>query len=203
MENGSYIRFLHASYNAPAIDIFINDVPIVKDLSYRNFSQYYKASAGFYNVKIYPAGNKNLILLEETIELNKNNIYTLAVMGTYDANGIELNLIADHLRDIDKNYSYIRFINLSPSLENVDVVLNDKLEISQLSYGTESSYLEMKPGKYNFKAYSSEQEKLVLENPNLILNAGKIYSGYIVGINNTKNNLQILIPLEGATYLKF
>ena len=203
MENGSYIRFLHASYNAPAIDIFINDVPIVKDLSYRNFSQYYKASAGFYNVKIYPAGNKNLILLEETIELTKNNIYTLAVMGTYDANGIELNLIADHLRDIDKNYSYIRFINLSPSLENVDVVLNDKLEISQLSYGTESSYLEMKPGKYNFKAYSSEQEKLVLENPNLILNAGKIYSGYIVGINNTKNNLQILIPLEGATYLKF
>ncbi len=203
MENGSYIRFLHAAYNAPAIDIFINDVPIVKDLSYRNFSQYYKASAGFYNVKIYPAGNKNLILLEETIELTKNNIYTLAVMGMYDANGIELNLIADHLRDIDKNYSYIRFINLSPSLENVDVVLNDKLEISQLSYGTVSSYLEMKPGKYNFKAYSSEQDKLVLENPNMILNAGKIYSGYIVGINNTKNNLQILIPLEGATYLKF
>ena len=203
MENMCYLRFFQASYNAPALDIFINDVPVVKDFVYKNFTEYYKARAGNYNVKIYPAGNRDLIVLDANIELYPNNIYTLAIMGLYNFNGIEINLIADHLRNIDENYSYIRFINLSPSLQNLDVVLNNRLEISELSYGTVSGYLELVPGKYNFKAYSSEKKKLVLENPNMVLNAAKIYSGYIVGINNKNNNLQILIPLEGATYLKF
>jgi hypothetical protein len=203
MENMCYLRFFQASLNAPALDIYINDVALVKDFAYKDFTKYFKAVSGSYNIKIFVSGNKNLIVLDENIELYPNNIYTLAIIGLFNLNGIEINLIDDHLRDINKNYSYIRFINLSPSSRDLDIVLNNNLAISELSYATVSSYLELPPGRYNFKAYLSSQQKLVLENPNMTLDPGKIYSGYVLGIENIKDSMQIVIPLEGATYLKF
>lgn len=204
MNNICYVRMLNASPNSPALDVYINDVLFVQDLKYKDFTQYFKGELGEYNIKIYKAGDKEDIILQRNIELYLNNIYTIAIMGIYNVNGLELNLIGDHQRNIDKNYSYIRFINLSPSSQELDIILNEELVISDLSYGTESSYLKMTPGNYNFKAFSKIDERLVLENPNLILKADKIYSGYIVGLYTEKiNTMQILLPLEGATYLKF
>ncbi len=191
-----YVRFLNASANSPAFDIYVNDKLFASALSYKNFTEYFKGNMGEYNIKIYKAGDKKNIILQENVELFMNNIYTIAIIDI--SNGLTLNLIGDHLRNLDKNYAYIRFINLSPSLQNLDIVINNVLVISDLEYGVESNYLKILPGTYNFKAISYGE--LVLENPRLVLDAGKIYSGYIVG---NEGDIKILLPLEGATYLKF
>ena len=200
MQDMCYIRFFQASPNNFGLDIYINDVLYEKNFTYKSFSEYKKAREGDYNIKIFPSNNKKLCLVDENITLYKNNIYTLAIVATYNTSSFALNLISDHTRDINKNYSYIRFANLSPDFNYLDIFMNDKLEISELSYGTVSSYLEFSPGKYYFKAYSLEEKKTILKNPNLKLNAGKVYTGYVIG---TDNKIQMVLPLEGATYLKF
>ena len=200
MQDFSYIRFFQASPNNLPLDIYVNDNLLKKNFAYKSFTEYKKANAGDYNIKIFPSNNKNMLMLDENITIYKSNIYTVAIIGQYNLNSLELNLISDHIRDIDKNYSYVRFANLSPDFNYLDIFLDDRLEISELSYATISNYLRFSPGKYYFKAYSPEQKKIILENPSLILNSKKIYSGYIIGVDN---KIQIVLPLEGATYLKF
>ena len=204
MERDFYLRILNASPNSPDLDIYSDNKLLVSNLKYSEFSNYVKKNSGRYNFKVYKSTNKKNIILQDEVEFFSDNIYTVALMGNYDDEGFDFNLINDHLRQIDKNYSYIRFVNLTPSIRELDLVLNDKLVISNLSYGTYSNYLKLTPASYNLKAYSEENNKVVLENPKVVLNAGKIYSGYIVGTyENTNNRLKILLPLEGATYIKF
>jgi hypothetical protein len=43
---------------------------------------------------------------------------------------------------------------------------------------------------------------IILTVPNTNLRAGNIYTVYIVGLANGSPGLQVLIPLDGSTYLK-
>lgn len=204
--NSCYLRILNAVPNYLAFDIYINDKIYVSSLSYKNFSDYFSLGAQNYNLKIYVSGNRTNLLLEKDIDLYAQKIYTLAIIGEYNLSSFNLDLIDDRLREVNKNFSYIRFINLSPTLTEADILLNNQFTISNLSYSTYSNYLELAPDIYDLKVYMSNlsQKNIILHNPNMKLDGNKIYSAYIVGTYRSNlNQTQILLPLEGATYLTF
>lgn len=204
--NLCYLRILNAVPGYLTFDVYINDKIYVSGLSYKNFSDYFSLSDQNYNFKIYVSGNRTNLLFEKDIDLYAQKIYTLAIIGEYNLSSFNLELIDDRLHETNKNFSYIRFINLSPTLMEVDILLNNQLIISNLSYSTYSNYLELAPNIYNLKVYESDlnQNNLILQNPNMKLNPSKIYSAYIVGTYQSNfNQTQILLPLEGATYLTF
>ena len=204
--NFIYMRLLNASPDSPAFDVYINNKIYASAFKYRDFTEYFSGQPGTYNIKIYPANNKTNLLIDRNIDLYKNNIYTVALMGLYDLGNLDINLISDHSRNTSKRYAYIRFVNLSPTSDELDIKLNNNLVVSDLSYGTQTNYLELEPKIYNLKVYlqAENQETLILQNPQMRLSANKIYSGYIIGTyNKDSNKMQILLPLEGATYIKF
>ena len=201
-----YMRLLNASPDSPALDIYINNKLYASAFKYKSFTQYFSGQPGTYNIQIYLAGNKNTLLINKNLDFYTNNIYTIALIGLYELNTMNIDIIPDHSRTINKNYTYIRFINLSPTSNQIDIKLNNTLIISDLSYATETDYLELAPKTYDLKIYlqNTNQELLILQNPKMLLSANKIYSGYIIGTyNQNSNTMQILLPLEGATYIKF
>lgn len=205
-----YMRLLNASPDSPALDIYINNKPYASNFKYKSFTQYFSGQSGTYNLKIYLAGDKNTLLINKNLDFYTNNIYTIALIGLYELNTLNINLIPDHLRTINKNFTYIRFINLSPTSNQINIKLDNNLIISDLSYTLPTDYFELRPKSYDLKIYlsntnlNSNQEILILQNPKMLLSANKIYSGYIIGTyNQNLNTMQILLPLEGATYLKF
>ncbi len=196
----SYARFLHAIPDVAAVDIYLNDYPIQKNIKYKEFTRYFTGYSGIYNIKVFKAGETETPFIAQNFEVDESGIYTVALTGL--ARDPAFEIIPDYARNFDKNKAHIRFINLAPFNTDYNITLNEKPEVSGLTYKEISDYAEHLPGNYYFRAFNSITDDLKLSVPRMQLKAGKIYSGYIVGLESGKPGLQLLVPLEGATYLK-
>ncbi len=194
----TYVRFLHAVPNAPAVDLYVGDKLVGKGITYKSFTEYLGAYPGVYNIKLYPAGNKSKLLLEEDVQLQDGIIYTIAVAGVLQS--LDFKIIVDKKRDFDKSKTHIRFINLSPFDTKFDILLDGAVKITDLDYEEVSNYIELEPRTYYIKVLDSYTKRPVLLDPKATLRAGKLLAGYIVGQQNKGEGLEILIPLEKAGY---
>ena len=80
-QTNSYIRFFNASPNSPAVDIYANNTLLVQNLPYKEFSLYFPASSGNYNIKVYPTGQNTNPILDTNIYVAPNTIINLAIIG--------------------------------------------------------------------------------------------------------------------------
>ncbi|MCS4455796.1 DUF4397 domain-containing protein [Clostridium botulinum] len=74
----SHIRILHATPDAPAVDIYINNNLISKGLSYKGFTEYMPLISRVYNIKVFPTDKKDVPVINKNIFIPPNSIYTIA-----------------------------------------------------------------------------------------------------------------------------
>lgn len=196
----AHYRLLHAVPTAPPVDIYINGSLVAKALRYANFTSYFRASPGSYDVKIFPAGKKDKALLETSLQLSAGNIYTVAAIG--DSKNISLLPINEpHVSQV-KNYTSVRFSHLSPNAPALDISLPDgKNLFKDVKYKQTTDYLSLPQGHYTIRAKQAGTNKVLLIVPNIHLLPNKIYTIYAIGLLNGKPPIQVLIPLDGSTYL--
>jgi uncharacterized protein DUF4397 len=78
----SSVRVLHASPNAPAVDIKLADDSIVlQDVSYKEVTNYFCVSAGTYNFKVTLTGSNDVVLTVPNVKLDPNYTYTIYAVG--------------------------------------------------------------------------------------------------------------------------
>ena len=197
--NNAFIRLLNASPNTPAVDVTVNDTLVAHNLAFKSFTEYMPAEAGVYNVRVAPTGLNSILVTLELAELLPGGIYTMAITGLDDNLAIEL--IHDTPRTKAGDRAFMRFINLSPYDTMFDIFIGHAPVITALEYTEASEYIPLQPGMYTSKVFNSRNNNLLLTNPRMQVDAGKYYAAYIVGLEEGKPPLQMLLPLEGATYL--
>ncbi|MDP4090307.1 MAG: DUF4397 domain-containing protein [Bacillota bacterium] len=200
-EAHSFYRLLHASPEAPAVDVYINGSLAAPGLKYAHFTSYFRAPAGSYDVKVYPAGKKDKPVIEAVLQLAPGTIYTVAAIG--NLNNLSLMPISEPPQPQARNHASIRFIHLSPNTPAVDITLPDgKVLFSNVRYKDVTDYISVPQGHYTVQARAAGTDKVVLIVPNIHLLPNKIFSIYAIGKLNGKPPLQVLIPLDGSTYLR-
>lgn len=197
----SYIRFLNANPSQTPIDIYINGRKVASYLNYRAFTEYMKAFPGYYRIVVFRAGTMRNPISVSQINVIANRIYTAAFIDTGISN--EWQLITDNTRVLNQNRAFVRFIQLSYTAPLMDVYIDNRLVLSDLDFQEVSRYLSLAPGKRNVKLKVATTNRTILEDPNMFLRAGNSYSVYIVGDSNSRMGLQVLVPLEGTSYLSF
>lgn len=199
----SFIRVLHASPKSPSVDIYINNVPTIRDLRYRGFTEYLPISAGNYNIKIYPTGNRTDLILEQSVTIAPNKIVTIAAIGR-DPSTLSLLPILDPKINIDNSKVYLRIAHLSPNTPPVDIVTSTGITLfKNVSYKQLQGYIPLPPGIYSVDVRLADTTTSILYVPNIRLNANKFYTIYVVGLLNDEPPLQVLIPLDGNSYIEF
>lgn len=198
----SYVRALHASPNAPAVDIYLNDTKLVDNLSYEEFTEYLSVTPGNYTVKIYPAGNTQTLLLSENVTIPPHTISTTAVVGI--SPNISLVSAEEPKGPFIPGKLFLRFGNLSPNSPNLNLTLaNGTVIFKNVPYKSVTDYASLNPGIYHFQLRDSNTNNVILDAPNIRLRANRFYSIYAVGILGGNPPLRILIPLDGNSYLNF
>jgi len=199
----AYIRFFHALPNDPPVDVdlYINKKLVVKNFKYEDFTPYLTAHAGTYIIQLYPTGNNVDQLLDIRITLNPHEIATAAIIGTTSQVGLEV--FSDYPQEIDDSLASMRFINLSPDKVGVNIYIDDTPVVYELGFTEITDYLSLFPGKHTMKVELSDSKKIIVSHPNLIIKGGNFYSTFVVGFINGTPLVEVLIPLEGVTYLKF
>ncbi len=198
----SYVRILHASPDAPVVDIYANDKLIAKNLSYRNFTPYLNIPSGNTNIRVFNAGRKMNPLINTNIFIPAKSIFTIAAAGK--SSQIGLLVLPEPIRTVPRDKALIRFAHLSPNAPNVDMVLpNGNKLFTNVAYKSFTEYIPVDGGTYTFDIKVSTTSKVILTVPNINLKSGNIYTIYVIGLVTAKPSLQVLIPLDGNTYLKF
>lgn len=194
----SFIRLFHAAPLVGLVNVYANDKLIAENLRYKDFTEYLTVPPTLYQIKVVLSRDNSTVILEERINLIQNIIYTAAVTGKDE---ITVELISDTMKEDNESIAGIRFINLSPDSTMFDIYIDGRLIICGMMYKEVSGYLMLNPGVYSMSVKETSTGKNLLEDPRFTLRGGDYYAAYFVGLTTSKPPLQVLIPLEGVTYL--
>lgn len=151
------LQIVHASPDAPAVDIVVNGDfanPLLTDLAYKETSGILEVPAGTYEVAIAPTGTMNSVLdAELTVESGGN--YTVLAVNTLAA-GLEVLVAADETERVATEAS-ARVIHASPGAMNVDIYATavgagiDMAEplLTDVPFKANTGYLSLAEGTYD------------------------------------------------------
>ncbi|MCQ4725593.1 DUF4397 domain-containing protein [Anaerotignum faecicola] len=199
----AYLRFLHALPNDPPlnVDVYINGKLIVKNLKFEDFTEYITLKAGSYIIQVFPTGNHLEQLVDMRIVLEKEEIATAAIVGTVSE--VQVEIFSDGPMPIDPECAFMRFINLSPDSGGVNIYIDDTPVVYDLNFMEVTSYLSLIPGRHTMKVELDSTKEIVVSHPNMVLKGGNYYTTYVVGFAYGRPYIEVLIPLEGTSYLRF
>lgn len=194
-QNNSFIRVMHASPNAPAVDIYSNGKLIIQSLGYKQFTQYIPTPPGDYNIRIYPAGQTTNPVIDTTVVIPQNTVFNLTVIGKYPS--IEIYTVPEPITAQSFGRACIRFIHLSPDASTVDITLQNGTKVfSGLGFKDITDYACIPSGTYSFQIKLSGTNGGVLTLQNLQLLPNNYYTVYIVGFVEQAPPVEVIPVLE-------
>lgn len=196
----SYIRLMHASPNTPTVDVYANGSPIARNLGYRQFTEYFAIPGGNYNIVVYPLGHTTNPILSLNINIPGGSIFTISVIGL--SPDITLLPVEEPRMNIPSGKLMLRFVHLSPNAPVLDLATQTGTVFSNVPYKGITQYIPVNPGTYTFYLNVAGTGQRILYVPNIRLEGGRFYTIYAIGNGVGTPPLQVLIPLDGNTYIK-
>lgn len=197
----SYLRLLHAAPGAPPVDVYANNSLIASGLPYKGFTEYLQILPGTYHIQLFGAGTTGPVLLDTVIEIPGQSINTAAVIGT--PSSLSIRTFFETVVQIPQGQLYLRFANLVPDGPDMDLVLSNGTELfSDVSFAMATNYTQIPAGTYIFYIQQSGTARSLLYVPNIQLLPGRFYTIYAVGRMDGTVPLQVLIPLDGNSYIQ-
>jgi LPXTG-motif cell wall-anchored protein len=193
-QNGNaMVRVVHASPDAPAVDVFVDGKAALTNVAFKAISNYLEVPAGQHKIAVAPAGKGEaaaVITANPTLEANK--AYTVAAVGLL-AN-IQGQIYSDDLAAPAPGKAHVRVIHASPDAPAVAVkVAGGPTLIESLAFPNASNYLPVDATTYNLQVTPAGANDVVLNLANTTLQAGTIYD--VIAMGQLAN-----ISAEVATY---
>lgn len=179
----AHVRALHASPDAPAVDIYVNDAKVLSNVTFRTLSDYLPLDAGTYSVAIKAAGTDTVVTsLDASVEAGKD--YTIAAIGKLAS--IKLTaFVDDGMTTADA--AKLRVVHLSPDTGAVDVALAGQspadAPVKNLAYPDATGYLSLPAGSYDFVVRPTGTDTVALSLPGTALAADTNYTVFAVGLS--------------------
>ena len=151
------LRVFHASPDAPAVDIVVNDgfaAPLVQDLAFTEIAGPVDVEAGDYNVKVTAADNAGAIVMDADVSLAAGKSYDVLAVGPLAT--IEPLVLTDDPRRVSL-FAKVRIVHASPTAQDVDIYLTapgadiSTLEptLASVPFKANTRYLELLEGSYD------------------------------------------------------
>jgi len=150
----SYLRVAHASPDAPAVDVQVDNEMVLSDVEYGSVSDYLTIEPGDHNVTITAANESDEVVFEGEVVFQRRAALTLAASGEVTENAstaFEPAVFNDNAYEPTENESAVRIVHLSPDAPDVDVTTaNGSVVLADnVSFGNVSDYSAVPAGNYS------------------------------------------------------
>ncbi|MTH52062.1 DUF4397 domain-containing protein [Bacillus mangrovi] len=187
------LRVLHASPDAPAVDIYLNGRLVLSNVSFKQISDYLQIPGGQYRVDIYPAGNQSSPVLSENFLLMPGIAYTVAAAGT--VSNLKLLPIVDR-PFVSGGETKAKFVHLSPDAPAVDVaVKGGDILFSNIPFMKSAKYITVPAGKIDLEVRVAGTDTVVLNVPKVQFKADTAYTIFAVGLANGNPPLDAVLAV--------
>ncbi len=178
---GARVRVVHASPDAPAVDILVNDAAVFQNLPFEGISAFAEVPAGTYNVKVVPAGALTPVVFEADLDLAAATDYTVIATGLL-ANFAPVILSADGGTPVSGN-AWVRFFHGSPDAPAVDIaVTGGPVLLPNVAFQQSTAYLPVPAGTYDLEARLAGTTDVALALPGVAVADGGVYTVYATGL---------------------
>lgn len=171
------IRVVHASPDAPAVDITVNGGKVLENLPFRQYSEYLSVPAGAYTFGINVTGTDTVVAtLPATLAAGQD--YTAIAMGYAGGGtpGFEVVVLADNNELPANNGVKIRVVHGAPGAPAVDVYVTTPFEtlmgkdatLTNVPFKAASGYLTVPTGNYQARVAVAGTKTVAIDSHRLV-----------------------------------
>jgi hypothetical protein len=188
------IRVVHASPDAPPVDLWINGIQFAVAAPYKTITGYANGPANIYNFKVTPAGGTiDTAVIDANLNLFYNKEYTLIALNNVAE--IEALLLTDDNTN-NPDAARVRFVHASPDAPAVDVkVAKGPFLFQGIEFKGVGDYVEVPTVTTDVEVRVAGTNTVALTVPSVALEAGKTYTIFAVG-EVGQGTLEALLELD-------
>ncbi|HRW48082.1 MAG TPA: DUF4397 domain-containing protein [Caldilinea sp.] len=175
------VRVVHASPDAPAVDVWVNDALTLENVPFKAVSDYLTVPGGTYNVKVVPTGATEPVVIDADLTVEAGTDYTVIARGLLAE--ISPLVLVDNNSAPAAGDAHVRFVHLSPDAPAVDIaVAGGPVVIGNIAFGEASAYTPVPAGTYDLEVRLAGTNTVVLPLPGIALADGDVYTAYAFGL---------------------
>ena len=193
------VRIVHASPDAPAVDITVDGNVVVENAEFKAVTDYLMVPAGDHEVSIFAAGTvadgKPVLTTNLSVEAEK--AYTVLAINKLEA--IEVAVMNDDMMT-EKGKAKVRVGHFSPDAPAVDVaVTGGDVLFPNAPFKGVTDYLEVDPATLDLEVRAAGTQDVVLSLPGTELKADMIYTVLAVGLASGEPALDAIVLADPST----
>lgn len=177
----SAVMFVHASPDAPAVDIRLGALPVARGLAFGENTPYRFTLSGPRAIKVNVAGSSTTVISARPT-LARGTFYT--VWAADQVASIGPVVTVDDLTPPANGLAHARFVHLSPNAPAVDVALANGGAVvwGNASFKDATAFTPLPAGTYDLEVRLAGSATVVLPLPGIRLERGRIYTFYAKGL---------------------
>jgi LPXTG-motif cell wall-anchored protein len=193
------VRVVHASPDAPAVDIWVNGSVALSNIPYTDITDYTALEPGSYNVQVSPTGATEPIVIDADLDLATQTDYTVVAVGMLE--NIEPLVLTDNNSAPAEGMAHVRFVHASPDAPAVDIAVANggPVLFANVPFKGVGDYLPVDAGTYDLEARLAGTDTVALSVPGVALEAGTVYTIFAMGLAGGEPALTA-VPSVDASY---
>ena len=184
-EGEARLRVVHASPDAPDVDVLLDDAEVLGDVPYLTASDYLDTPAGDQNLEVNAAGTATT-LIDTDVSLVDGTDYTVIASGLVEA--IEPIVLQDDNSAPAAGTARVRAIHGAPGAPAVDIYVTAPgadLEttiplLANVEFGDVADYIEAPAGDYQVRVTPAGTKTVVIDSGTLALSIGQVRTAIAV-----------------------
>ncbi len=190
------VRVVHASPDAPAVDILVNDAVALSNVPFTAVSDYLSVPAGTYNIKVVPAGATTPVVIEADLTLAGGTDYTVAAVG--ELANIEPLVLVDNNAKPAMGNAHVRFVHASPDAPAVDIAVADggPVLFGDVAFKEAQGPIPVPAGTYDLEVRLAGTSTVVLPLPGVAVADQTVYTVFAMGLAGGEPALQAVPAVD-------
>ena len=189
-----FLRFLHASPDAPRVDVYADKRLLARNVMYSEMTRYFRLLPGSYMINVFVAGKTDKIVTQVRVSIGFGQYLTIAAINK--VSNISTLIIPEPIMITNPKRGYLRFVHLSPNAPNVDFKLaNGKTIFTDVTYKQITSYAPFTPRRVEIIVTPTKSNREVIRFPAEIM-PGMNQTAYILGLVNGRPALSSKVVMD-------
>ena len=190
--DNAMVRVVHASPDAPNVDVWVDGETVLTDVPFTAVSDYLSVPAGTYNIQVTATGDTTPVI-EADLEFAAGSATTIAAVGLLADIGPAV--FTDDITTAD-GQAKLRAIHLSPSAPaDVDIAVTEgDVVVPGLAYPEASGYLTLDAGDYPLEIRAAGDSAAALEF-DVTLEANTNYTAFAM---DAEGGVQVIAAVDAT-----
>lgn len=192
------IRFVHASPDAPAVDVALANggAVVFPGAVFGDVTDYTVLPAGDYDLEVRLAGTATVVLSLGVVTLEALTNYNVFAVGLVGDSSLGANV----LLSAEPGPARVRAAHLSPDAPAVDISVDGTVVLGNVPFGTVSGYLSLDAGTYQIQVTPAGETTPVVIDESVTVSAGLAYTLSATGLLGTAD-LQLTPSIDDRNSL--